>query len=341
MIKFVGLIFGGESHEHEVSKVSAISFLKNIDYSRFTVFPIYIEKNGSWTIYGSVSAPFRGFEDLHIIESFDKKTPPIQYFQDLDIVFPVIHGETGEDGKIQGFFEMLGVPYVGCGVESSVTGMNKILAKEVSHLFDGVSIVPYQVVGREWWNSVWSNGPGKIPALEMDYPVFVKPARAGSSIGIAKVCSEAELPIALIEAFKIDDKVLIEKAIVGKEIEVGVIGNAKNIEVSEAGWIEYQSEFYDYENKYHNDSSKMHIPAPLSEEVKDGIKNWAKSIYRAVECEGYARIDFFVEDDTNNVFFNEINTSPGLTDKSMFPSLFEGSYTFQELLTRIIQQSLK
>lgn len=331
MKKTVGLIFGGQSHEHEVSLNSAESFLKNVDYEKFRVIPFLITKEGKWIQCLEVDKPILNKLWLKVDEN-DVLDNMVSLSKKIDVFFPLIHGETGEDGKLQGFLEILGVPYVGCNVESSAVGMNKILAKEIASIMGGVSIVPYIVLRIEEWES------NTDIELSFDFPVFVKPSRAGSSIGVSKVLNEKQLKTALQTAFLVDELVLIEKVIVGKEVEVAVIGSKESIEASTVGEISFESDFYDYENKYKSDTSVMHIPARMAVEKQEEAKNLAKNVYRSLGCSGYARVDFFLEKGTDYIYFNEINTSPGMTDKSMFPVLFGSQYKFKELLSKLIEQ---
>lgn len=326
----IGLVFGGKSHEHDVSRVSALSFLKNIDLDCYNITPFYITKDGSWVVYEELANNILSFDELVEVEKC--RTPPVFLLRSMDLVFPLIHGETGEDGKIQGFFEMCDIEYIGCGVESSAIGMNKVVAKELAQRIAHVNVVPSVVVQKKQ--------PAQIDVDTLSYPLFVKPARAGSSIGVTKVKDCSELQFAVDRAFQIDDIVLIEKSIVGREIEVAVVGD-EVLRVSQPGEVTFTSDFYDYENKYHSDNSQMHIPANLSSELKETFREKAKLVYRALGCRGYARIDFFLEEDTNEIFFNEINTSPGFTEKSMFPSLFNtAGYDFSDLLKEIIDSKI-
>lgn len=334
MKKTVGLIFGGQSHEHEVSLNSAESFLKNVDFEKFNVIPILITKEGKWVQCLEVDKPIFNKLWLKVYENDVLANMP-QLVKKIDVFFPLIHGETGEDGKLQGFLEIIGAPYVGCNVESSAIGMNKVIAKEIASIMGGVSIVPYVVVRKEEWE------PDIEVELSFDYPVFVKPSRAGSSVGVSKVSNEKQLITALQTAFLVDEMVLIEKAIVGKEIEVAVIGERESIETSTVGEISFESDFYDYENKYKTNTSVMHIPARMSVEKQEETKKFAKNVYHALGCSGYARVDFFLEEGTEYIYFNEINTSPGMTEKSMFPVLFGSQYKFKELLSKIIVQALE
>lgn len=331
-MKTVGLFFGGTSHEHDVSLASALSFLKNIDYSLYKVKPFKIEKFGHWRTFEVVEVTIKNLEDLK--EEHYASTPPLAALEKIDIAFPLIHGETGEDGKMQGFFEILGINYVGCGVQASAVGMNKVMTKEIAEKLGGASIVPYSMLRKSDWEK------SRTITNNLPFPVFVKPVRAGSSIGVSKAYNQAELGLAIDKAFLVDEDVLLESYIKGREIEVGVIGKSE-VEVSLPGEITFASDFYDYENKYSTDSTVMHIPALLSKEKQKTIMEDAKNIYKSLGCEGYSRIDFFLEDGTENIYFNEVNTSPGFTEKSMFPVLFSKlGYSFTDLLTRIIEEQI-
>lgn len=331
-MKVIGVVYGGQSHEHEVSLRSVLTLIQQMDYSKFSVVPIFISKQGDWTKYKKLQNPISSLDELEI-ELALSPSPAQSWCEEIDAFFPVIHGETGEDGCLQGLFEMLNVPFIGSNVEASAVGMNKVLSKIVCEQLAGVDIVPYQIVRKNSYETFTSNPP-------IDFPVFIKPARAGSSVGVSKAYSAEELNSALQTAFEVDDLVLVEKAINGIEIEVGVIGK-DDIETSQVGEIEFLSDFYDYENKYLNDSSVMHIPARISAEAQSLVKENAEKIYKAIGSDGYARVDFFLEKESNKIYFNEINTSPGMTKKSMFPVLFSHKYTFQELLTKIIETKFK
>lgn len=332
-LKKIGLFFGGRSHEHEVSVNSAMAFLKNVDYSLFEITPFYIHKNGEWTKFKKVIKPVSFMHELS--KELHLHLPPLEEIKGIDIAFPLIHGETGEDGKIQGFFEILNIPYVGSDVETSAIGMNKVVAKEIVKNIANINVAPYNILNKSDWKK------NKKFEIDFSFPVFVKPSRAGSSIGISKVYDEIELKKAIDKAFLIDEIVIIEKFIDGREIEVGVVGGNK-AEVSVPGEITFVSDFYDYDNKYLKDTSTMHIPALLIETQKKEIMNNAKNIYKALGCEGYARVDFFLEKETGKIYFNEINTSPGFTEKSMFPLLFSNNgYEFTDLLSKIILEKLE
>ena len=324
MKKTVGIIFGGKSNEHEVSLLSANSVFQNVNYDLFNVVPIMITTEGIWVEHETLTSPTSSLNDLRAVNPGQEG--------EIDIYFSVVHGDTGEDGKLQGYLEMNEKRYIGCGVEASVLSMNKILAKEIAKNFGDVPVVPYSIIRKNEWNL------NALVEPDFDYPVFVKPARAGSSVGITKAYNKKDYNLALAVAFEIDDSVLVERFIKGKEIEVGVIG-VNSIESSRVGEISFSSDFYDYENKYLTDNATMHIPARIEQHFQEKTKRYAEKIFSVLGCKGYSRVDFFLEDETNDIYFNEINTSPGMTEKSMFPVLFGDKYTFTELLTKIINEN--
>ena len=343
----LGLIFGGMSTENEVSVMSANSILKNLDKTKYDVFPIYISKKGEWYQYHNL-------ENIEISENMHhmKKIENImENLQNLDVLFPVLHGLYGEDGTIQGLFEILKKPYVGCGVLASSVGMDKAYTKVI---FDKANICQapyiylkkykdqYTYIDKEFNEKIVSLEEAvDIVAKEIDFPLFIKPANSGSSVGINKAKNKEELKEYIEYAGKFDKKILIEKGIVGKEVECAVLGN-DDVMASCVGEIKSADEFYSYDAKYQNENSKTLIPANLDEEVANEIRKLAIKAFKAIDGKGLSRVDFFVEDKTNQIYINEINTLPGFTKISMYPKLFEAvGIPYEELLDKLINLAQK
>ena len=344
----VGVIFGGMSTENEVSVVSAGSILENIDRNRFEVFPIYIDKQGKWYIFiedGKKRELGAEVENIIEIENIE------EYLQKLDVVFPVLHGLYGEDGTIQGLFELLKIPYVGCRVLASSVGMDKVYTKIVFEKA-GLNQTPYEYVRKykDTYIYIDKNFDEKILDLKeiakkitenLEFPMFVKPSNSGSSVGVKKAESEKELIENIEYASEFDNKILIEQGIKGREIECAVLGNEEVI-ASCIGEIKSADEFYSYDAKYKNKESKTEIPAEIPEEISEEIRKQAIKAFKAIDGKGLSRVDFFVEDRTNKIIINEINTMPGFTSISMYPKMFEKSgIAYRELITRLINLSLE
>ena len=342
MKKKLGLIFGGMSTENEVSIMSANSILKNLDKEKYEIFPIYISKNGKWYQYDNLEN-IKINEDMNDLNKIENV---MEYLQKLDVLFPVLHGSYGEDGTIQGLFEMIDKPYVGCGVLASTIGMDKVYAKVI---FDKANIrqAPYIYLekNREKYKYIDKEFNRKIMTLdesvdlvekEIGFPVFIKPSNSGSSIGVNKAENKEELKEYIKYAGKFDKKILVEKGIQGKEVECAVLGN-ENVIASCVGEIRPADKFYSYDAKYQHEDSKTTIPANLDENVSSKIKKLAVKAFEAIDGKGLSRVDFFVEDKTNQIYINEINTLPGFTKISMYPKLFEAEgIQYNELLDKLI-----
>lgn len=336
MIK-LGVIYGGISTEHEVSKTSAKSILENLDKQKYEIYPILIDKKGEW------------YDD----KNSNKIENIIKYLKDLDIVFPVLHGIGGEDGTIQGLFEIAGVKYVGCKVLSSSIGMDKVYTKVI---FEKAKINKAKYIYvKKYKNSdyiyVDDNFNEKnitidelvnIVEKQLKYPIFVKPSNSGSSIGVNKAENKEELKQNIEIAANYDSKILIEQGIIGKEVECAVLGNDQiGIEATDPGEILSAGEFYSYESKYEDENSKTLISARITDEQKEKVKQLAKKAFKAIDGNGLSRVDFFVEDETGKIYINEINTMPGFTSISMYPKLFEAyGYNYSKLLDKIIEINL-
>jgi D-alanine-D-alanine ligase len=347
----LGIIFGGRSGEHDVSLMSAASVIKAVDKGRFDIVTIGITRNGEWLLYdGPVEKIETGAWQAEAEAALEND--PAKYGltiigtggrsikEIVDFAFPVLHGPNGEDGTIQGLFEMADIPYAGCGVLGSAAAMDKAVAKD---LFEkaGLPICKHVVVFKE---DIEYNIETVILRVEaaLDYPVFVKPANMGSSVGISKAKNNEGLKEALMEAFKHDRRIVIEEGLDCREIETGILGNYKP-EAAAVGEIIPSNEFYDYSAKYFDGGqSRMCVPAGIPEETAELIKKYAIKAYEALECCGFSRVDFFLENRTNRIFLNEINTIPGFTKFSMFPSLWaEAGVRYSELIERIIDFGFK
>lgn len=331
-MKRIGVLFGGKSGEHEVSLLSAASVIEAIDREKYDVVMIGITKGGQWKLYeGDVKDLADG--------SWEKTAEDIEVsdLKDLaDFALPILHGPYGEDGTIQGLFEMLDLPYAGCGVLSSALCMDKVSAKKI---FDrmGLPTAKYKLVYAEDVKADMDRVIKEVEA-ELPYTLFVKPSNMGSSVGISKVRNGAELGRALALAGKYDRRIIIEEGINCREVETGVIGNHR-LEIAAVGEIVAKLDFYDYTAKYTDDAgTELSIPAKLPPSVSEEIRSLAKQAYMALDCSGFARIDFFVDKDTGKVYINEINTIPGFTKYSMFPLLWkEAGLSFRELVERIVE----
>lgn len=326
----LGVIYGGMSSENEVSKVSASYVLDNLDKSKYDIYPIYIDKDGNWF-----------YEDKEI-DNY------INFLKDMDVLFPVLHGLYGEDGTIQGLFELIKKPYVGCKVLGSSIGMDKIYAKTIFRAA-GINVAPYVYVKRlndkyilvnKHFDEEILSIDEIVPKIEeeINYPIFIKPSNQGSSVGITKAHNTKELTDGLKDAFNYDRKILLEEGIVGREVECGVLGN-ENVIASSVGEIVVKSdEFYSYDAKYVDGTTETLVPASLSKELSDEIRNLAIKAFKSIDGKGLSRVDFFIENDTNKIIINEINTLPGFTSISMYPKLFDNiGIKYSELLDRLIE----
>lgn len=348
----VCILFGGISPEHAVSLRSAESVLNHIDKTRYHVLPVGITQEGRWFLFGgsdyselpsgawlknesnkpAAISPVRGQGLL----TFDGDK--VQQHR-VDVVFPVLHGENGEDGAMQGLLQMAGIPYVGPHVSASAVAMDKTLTKlVVDHA--GVTQAAWQLVRRADVNSRKDKALDLLEA-RFQYPMFVKPAGTGSSVGVSKAANRESLWSALTNAARFDDKILVEEFIHGREIEVAVLGN-QNPAASVCGEIDSGAEFYDYDAKYVTTTSKAYIPARIPEEIAEMVREAAVKVYTAVGCVGLSRVDFFVTFDDNRVVFNEINTLPGFTSISMYPKLFTASgISYTQLISELIRLALE
>lgn len=328
-MKTIGIIYGGISTEHEVSIMSAKSVISNLNKEKYKIKELYINKYGKW------------------FEIIDGKKEEIYnliwVLKDLDIAFPVLHGVVGEDGTIQGMLEILGIPYVGCGVFASSVGMDKIYTKI---LFEKAEIpqTPYVYVKNIKDNYViidekFDEEEFEIKKItdKIKFPMFVKPSNSGSSVGVKKTTNIEELKLAIENAGHYDNKILIEQGIDGKEVECAVLDVGEPI-ASTVGEIQSSEEFYSYDAKYNNSESKTIIPAKIENEQIEEIKRLAIKAFKTIDGRHLSRVDFFIEKETNKIYINEINTMPGFTQISMYPKLFEAvGIKYSELLDKLIE----
>lgn len=330
-MKKLFLIYGGKSHEHDISILTAFNISKSIDYTKYIVCPIFIDKTGVWYALHHLTKPLSDKKDMI---SYENIVLPTVVKEDDAIVFPVLHGPNGEDGTIQGLFEMLDVAYVGTGVLASACGMDKIISKKI-FAQAGIPQVPYvEVYKRDWLKdtSVLLNQC----ETNLKFPMFVKPANLGSSVGISKATNRQELEQAIALALTYDKRVVVEMGIIAREVEVAVLGN-DDVKASVVGEVVKAVEFYDYEEKYKNGNAKLQIPAHISDDMSEKIRKYAIAAYQALDGTGLTRCDFFLTEN-NEVYINEVNTLPGFTQFSMYPLLWEASgLSYSELIEELLQ----
>jgi D-alanine-D-alanine ligase len=327
----VAVIYGGVSNEHEVSIGSAKSIIENLDKEKYDILEIYIDKQGNWTHNGEKCflSP-NPYEGLIILgESLPKIIK-------IDVLFPALLGKYGEDGTIQGLFEMTQIPYVGCGVLSSAISMEKVYANDILKLLNikGPKYLSYRVGENIFVDNIIE---------DLGLPLFVKPVRSGSSVGISRVSNKEELQNALILAFEHDSRVIIEENIIGRELKCAVLGGGgKDIIASFPGETIFQdAEFNDYDTKYNNPNTKKTIPANLPENIIEKIRTLSMQIFKALDCTSLARVDFFLTDN-GEILFNEINTFPAFTGVSMYPALMKHlGYSMPDLLNELIEIAKK
>jgi D-alanine-D-alanine ligase len=331
MKKRLGLLFGGKSAEHEISIKSANAVFNNIDRYKYDISLIYINRKGLFTVLDNDKVFPKNIEK-EVYFNFIPWTVNAGKILECDIYFPVLHGPNGEDGKIQALIELSGYPLVGANSLGSTLAMDKAISK---HLFKnaGLKTVDFLSYDRNTDTDkiIWEVS-GKLK-----YPLFIKPNSLGSSVGISKAESETELRIGISEAFKYDNRIIIEQGLEVREIEVSVMGN-NDIMVSEPGELKPANEFYDYNDKYKDGKTEFDIPAILDKEHKDIITYSAVKAFKTLRLNGMSRVDFFIEKKTKEVYINEINTIPGFTEISMFPKLWETrNISFKDLISRLIE----
>lgn len=347
----VAVIFGGQSTEHDVSKVSGSAVLKNLDKEKYDITPIYIGKDGIWYKY---TKNIKEIELLKIdeeITELEKIDNVLEFLKTQELLFPVLHGLYGEDGTIQGLFELIKVPYVGCKVLASSMAMDKVYTKIVIDKA-GIKQAKSEYIRKfnDKYIYVNKNFDEEILSIEeicnkmeknLKYPMFIKPSNSGSSVGVNRAKTKEELKTAIENASKFDKKILIEQGVLGHEVECAVLGNEEVIS-SRVGEIKAAEEFYSFDAKYNNQESKTMIPAEISEKTEEEIRKQAVKAFKAIDGKGLSRVDFFVEDETGDIILNEINTLPGFTQISMYPKLFESvGIKYNKLLDKLIELALK
>lgn len=348
----VCILFGGMSPEHEVSLRSAESVLNHLDHSKYNVFPVGITKEGDWFLFaGKDYSMLPSGEWVHCPGNRRAAISPIRgqgllsfegdcvVRERIDVVFPVLHGENGEDGAMQGLLQMAGIPYVGPHVAASAVAMDKTLTKLVADQA-GIPQADWILVQRADLEHRMEAIVSRVEE-KFRYPVFVKPAGTGSSVGVSKVMDSEGLREALQSASVYDEKILVEEFIRGREVEVAVMGN-NNPVASVCGEIDSGADFYDYDAKYITDTSVAYIPARIDDEISESVRDLAVRVYRSIGCRGLSRVDFFVTYDDNRVVFNEINTLPGFTSISMYPKLFAASgVPYSQLIDSLIELAME
>lgn len=347
----VCVIFGGISTEHDVSIVSGTSVIEQLNKQQYDIYPTYIDTDGIWYTYEKPIDQIKVVpigtkqKELAIIDNI------MEYLKQMDVAFPVLHGLGGEDGSIQGLFKMINLPYVGCGILSSSVGMDKVYTKIIFEKA-GIPQAPYECIKaiHNQYTYVDKNFQEETMELSnmvkkiekhLTYPMFIKPSNSGSSVGVKKADNQEQLQQAIIYAAQFDTKILIEQGICGREIECAVLGKEEVI-TSPVGEVLAAEEFYSFDAKYTNQESKTVIPANIDKEISNEIRDLSIRAFRAIDGKGLSRVDFFVENKTNKIYINEINTMPGFTTISMYPKLFEQiGITYSELLDRLIQLEIQ
>jgi D-alanine-D-alanine ligase len=346
----IALIFGGKSGEHEVSLASSASIYTHIDKNKYNVFTIGITKDGRWMYYEGNEENIKNGEwvnlanknvEINLVPVGNKEVGIV--FEDgrvekIDVLFPVLHGPYGEDGTIQGLFEISQIPYVGCGVLASSVGMDKLICKKVFSQI-GLPQVDYTYTNKWSFNK---NTEAELNSIEekLNYPIFVKPANLGSSVGISKANNRQELLSGIDEALKFDSRIVLEQGINAREIEVAVLGNDE-VEASIAGEIKPGKDFYDYEDKYINGASTYDIPADINDKDMEKIRQMAIEAFKGIDGKGLSRVDFFIDKNSGEIFINEINTLPGFTNISMYPKMWEATgLGYSGLIDSLIELAL-
>jgi D-alanine-D-alanine ligase len=351
----IGVLFGGRSAEHEVSLRSAASVVAALDRSKYEIVPIKIRKDGCWEL---PSRDAHGFlegiapdEPVKVALLADPTSPDLLAYDpredvwkatdkgQLDVVFPVLHGTYGEDGTVQGLLELAGLPVVGAGAAASAVGMDKVLMKSIFRQH-GLPIVDYVVVYALDWQC---RADAVISRVEesLTYPVFVKPANLGSSVGVSKVKNRQEITEAVEQAFRFDRKVVVEQGIDAREIEVSVLGNDEPI-ASIPGEIVPSREFYDYQAKYIDDDSELLIPASLDKAMTEKVQEIGRAAFQVLDVSGMSRVDFLLDRSSNTLYLNELNTIPGFTSISMYPKLWEATgVPMHKLVDRLVELALE
>lgn len=347
-MKNVVLLFGGQSTEHDISRKSVITFIKHIDRSLYAPILVGITREGQWLLYNG--EPERIIDDtwsekgIPAVISPDAKDKSLLIMREeglvkieIEAVIPVLHGLFGEDGSVQGLLRLAKIPFVGCGILASAVAMDKFYTKVIVEPLE-IRQAAYVGAYKERYNQKKIQ---EVVEGKLGYPVFIKPSNAGSSIGVSKASNGEELHKGLVAAFKFDRKVLIEEEIIGREIECAVLGNLE-VESSDVGEILSADEFYDFDAKYNNAASQTIVSAPMPEATRSEVQASAINIFKAIDGRGLARVDFFIEESTGDVVFNEINTFPGFTSISMYPKLMEAKgITLTDQISRLINLAIE
>lgn len=349
-IKLV-VIFGGMSTEHDVSIVSGTSIIKKLKKEKYEIFPIYISKEGIWYEYKKEISQIENLKIGEQVKEIQKIENVMNYLKQMDCIFPVLHGLYGEDGTLQGLLELLKIPYVGCKVLSSSISMDKAYTKIIFEKA-GLKQAPYVYIKKvkEQYCYIEKDFEERILELKdisrkiekkLSYPMFIKPSNSGSSVGISKAKNNQELEQAIKLASKYDKKIIIEQAINAREIECAVLGN-EEVKASNIGEVLSAEEFYTFSSKYKNENSKTIIPKEIPEQIIEQIRKEAIKAFKAVDGKGIARVDFFLEKETNEILINEINTMPGFTNISMYPQLWEKTgISYSKLLDKLIELAME
>lgn len=351
MVK-IGVIFGGVSNEHSISIMSGCSIVKNLNKLKYEVLPIYIDKEGNW---------YEVLDDICQMPNYKLGEEPInlkpienviKFLQELDCAFPVLRGKYGDDGSIQGLLNIVDIPYVGCGILASSVSMDKIYMKTI---FSQANIMQakYFFIKKSKNGIISVDNEFNEKEVSMDellelvydklkYPVFVKPANSGASIGVNKATNSSELKKSIESAFFYDDKIILEKEIKGREIEIALLGN-DNVITSYPGEVDIKDEFYNYNSKYQNPATKTMIPLNmLGSKLEDELREIAIKVFKAIGAKDLARVDFFVEERTNVIYVNEINTMPDITEDSMYIKLFDAiGIEYSDVLDRLIRYAME
>ncbi len=354
----VGVIFGGQSGEHDVSLMSAQSVMSALDREKYEIIPIGISREGQWitgNVFAALSSGAAGSRPAALlpdpmasalmqIDQSETEAAGISVVAELDVVIPILHGTYGEDGTVQGLLELAGLPYVGAGVVGSAVGMDKAIFKYVMTA-NGIPVLPWLLA----INKSWERDPAEVIneiETKLTYPVFTKPANLGSSVGISKCSNRAELVEGLSEAFRFDRRTVVEQGIEARELEVAVLGNEEPA-ASIVGEIRPRRDFYDYYAKYvaepgSDDESELLIPAAISPEMSDEVRALAIRAYQAIDCAGMGRVDLMFDKENGGLYLNEINTIPGFTQISMYPKLWEATgLSYSQLLDQLIALALE
>lgn len=333
----ISLIYGGKSAEHDVSILSAFSILQSIYYNYYEVQLVYVTKDGSWFKGKTYKEAPLVKEELHLSLNNAQPILPSDLKEKNTVIFPVLHGPNGEDGTVQGLFEVLNMPYVGCGVLASACAMDKIIAKQLFQQA-GIPQLPYVAVTKNDYVDAREEVIAECVGT-LIFPMFVKPANMGSSVGVSRATNEEELISAIEEALLYDQRVVVEQGIEARELEVAVLGNSE-VRTTLAGEIVKDVDFYDYESKYIDNQVTLQIPASILDEMQERMQEYAKKAYQTIDGSGLSRCDFFLTAN-NEIFLNEVNSMPGFTPFSMYPLLWkEMGLNYSDLLEELIQLAL-